>query len=399
MRRLATVLVLLALLAANLRWAEPYYDRDTLGYVGAAYRIAGISPVEAHQRTYARAAEVVPPEQYAWLVEGDDLGQAVATDPAAFAQQLPFYSVKPAYPLLIRALDALGLEPIRASVWISRAAYAAIGIVVLLWLSRFLSPGAALVTAWAIMAVQVVLETGQLSTPDALSAAAVLAALCLVFEARRFGAGLLLLLLSIPIRPDNLLWLLIVAAYVALQDRGARVRAGVAAAAGAAACVGLFAWAGEPGWRVLFHHAFVEPLPYPAAHTPSLGLGGYARVYLRETHPANLPPFAALFALLGAWLLASRLRRFGRADPGAALLAAAGLFAATHWLLYPDEDRLLVAGYVVVLVVLVRTLVEFAAGRAVRRTRRAPAAPRALSTSRIPRLDALLGRTRVRPGP
>ncbi|HEY8470266.1 MAG TPA: hypothetical protein VIL18_11520 [Longimicrobiales bacterium] len=398
MRRLATVFALLALLAANLRWAEPYYNWDMLGYVGAAHRLAGASPVEAHRWTFDRAAEVVPPEQYAWLVEGSELGQTVAADPAAFTQQLPFYSVKPAYPLLIRALDALGLEPILASVWISRAAYAAIGLVILLWLWRFLSLGAALATAWAIMAVQVVLETGQLSTPDALSAVVVLSALCLVFEAHRFGTGLFLLLLSIAIRPDNLLWLMIVAGYVALQDRGARARAGVAAAAGVAAFVALFAWAGEPGWRALFHHAFVEPLPYPAAHAPSLGLGGYARVYLRETHPANLPPFVVLFALLGAWLLVSRLRRFGRGDPGVALLAAVGCFAAVHWLLYPDEDRLLVTGYLVVLVMLVRTLAEFAAGRAIRRTRRGPT-PRALPIGRIPRLEALLGRTRVRPGP
>lgn len=398
MRRLATVFALLALLAANLRWAEPYYNWDMLGYVGAAHRLAGASPVEAHWRTFDRAAELVPPEQYAWLVEGSELGQIIAADPAAFAQQLPFYSVKPAYPLLIRALDALGLEPILASVWISRAAYAAVGLVILLWLWRFLWPGAALATAWAIMAVQVVLETGQLSTPDALSAVVVLTALCLVFEARRFRTGLFLLLLSIPIRPDNLLWLVIVAGCIALQDRDARMSAGVAAAAGVAAFVALFAWAGEPGWRALFHHAFVEPLPYPAAHTPSLGLSGYARVYLRETHPANLPPFVVLFALLGAWLLASRLRRFGRGDPGVALLAAVGCFAAAHWLLYPDEDRLLVTGYLVVLVMLVRTLAEFAAGRALRRTRRSPT-PRALPISRIPRLEALLGRTRVRPGP
>jgi len=395
-RRLVAVLALVALLAVNLRWAEPYYNWDMLGYIGVAERLGGATPAEAHRRAYDLAYRHAPPEQYAWLVEGGAFQQAVAVDPAAFEQQLPFYRVKPAYPLLILALDRMGVDPVRGSVWISRIAYLGIGVVAFIWLASFLSPLAALATAWGVMSVQVALEAAQLSTPDALSTLVVLTALWLVFECQHFGRGLLLLLLSLPIRPDNLLWLLAVAGWRALRVRRDRIPAGVGALAGVAVYAALSIWSGNLGWRVLFHHSFVELLPYPERFVPSLGLTGYAWIYLRETHPANLPFFAALFALIGAWLLVSRARRFGWRDAGTALLACTGAYAVAHWFVFPNEDRLLLAAYLVVLILLVRTLTGAATrrmpGDAVRLT-----APRSLRISGLPRLEALLGR-RAGPG-
>lgn len=396
MRRLVPVLALLALLAVNLRWAEPYYNWDMLGYIGVAERLGGATPTEAHRRAYDLAYRIVPPEQYAWLVEGGAYQAAVAADPTAFEQQLPFYRVKPAYPLLILALDRLGVDPVRGSVWISRVAYLGIGIVAFMWLASFLSPLGALATAWGMMSVQVALEAAQLSTPDALSTLVVLTALWLVFERQRFGRGLLLLLLSLPIRPDNLLWLLAVAGWRALRVPHDRIAAGAGTLAGVATYAALTAWSGNLGWRVLFHHSFVELLPYPERFVPSLGLGGYAWIYLRETHPANLPFFAALFALLGAWLLVSRVSRYGWRDVGTALLACTGLYSLAHWAVFPNEDRLVLTAYLVVLILLVRTLAGSATrrmpGDAVRFT-----APRSLRISGLPRLDALLGR-RAGPG-
>jgi len=395
-RRMVALLALVALLAVNLRWAEPYYDWDLLGYSGVAARIGGATPAEAHRRVYDLAYRNVPPEQYAWLVEGGEFQQAVAADPAAFEQQLPFYRLEPAYPLLILALDRLGVDPVHGSVWISRVAYLGIGVVAFVWLSGFLSPLAALATAWGAMSVQVALEAARLPTPDALSALVVLTALWLVFECQHFGRGMLVLLLSLLIRPDNLLWILGIAGWRALRVRRDRAVAALGALAGVAVSAALRIWSGSFGWRVSFHHSFVEPLPYPEQFVPSLGFSDYAWIYLRETHPANLPLFAALFALLGAWLLVSRARRFGWRDAGTALIACTGAYAVTHWLVFPNDDRLRLAAYLVVLILLVRTL----AGAA---TRRMPgdavrfSAPRSLRLTGLPRLEALLGR-RAGPG-
>src|SRR5690606_25574303 len=176
-RRLVPALALLALLAVNLHWAEPYYNWDMLGYIGVAERLGGATAAEAHRRAYDLAYRHAPPAQYSWLVEGGPYQQAVAADPVAFEQQLPFYRVKPAYPLLILGLDRLGVDPVRGSVWISRVAYLGIGVVAFIWQIGFLSPLGALATTWGVMSVQVALEAAQLSTPDALSTLVVLTAL------------------------------------------------------------------------------------------------------------------------------------------------------------------------------------------------------------------------------
>ena len=50
----------------------------------------------------------------------------VANDLKIFADQLPFYTVKPVYPALMSLLYRVGVNPVTASIAISATAYAAI---------------------------------------------------------------------------------------------------------------------------------------------------------------------------------------------------------------------------------------------------------------------------------
>jgi hypothetical protein len=102
----------------------------------------------------------------------------------------------------------------------------------------------------------------------------------------------------------------------------------------------------------------MERIPYPDSFEPTLSPLGYLRVYLRETHPANLPAFVMLFGLLSGWLVVARVRELGWADRHVQLMLVVGAFAAMHWLLYPDDDRFFVAAYLVILIVLVRQLTQ-----------------------------------------
>jgi hypothetical protein len=158
-------------------------------------------------------------------------------------------------------------------------------------------------------------------------------------------------------RPDNLLWLLVIAGYGVLRLR----RRWAAAAFGGAGLLLYFALSSGSrnlGWRTLFHHSFIERLPYPESFTPSLSLWGYFSVYLRQGHPINLPSILVLIALIGGCVFAFRWRRFGSGDDGVALLTVSGVFTALHWAVYPGEDRFLAAVYLGVLILLVRTLVS-----------------------------------------
>lgn len=353
--RALMIVALLSLLSGNLYRAHPHYNWDLLPYVAVAYRLGGDAPEEAHRRAYGAARAAIPADRFDVLTRSDVYRQTMADDPGAFQQQLSFYSVKPAYPLLILALERLGANPVRASILVSRAAYVAVGLVLLLWLSSFLAPAAAVVSAWATMSLPFALDLARFSSPDAVSTLLVLTALWLVFQAGRFPAGALLLVLSLLVRPDNLLWVLAVAAFGAVRMDRARMAVAFSGAA-ALLYVGLATLSGHPGWATLFHHSFVERLTHPETFEPSLSPLGYLRIYLRESHPVNLPPFLALFGLLGAWLFRSRLREHGWSDRWVGFLAVAGGFAVLHWLLYPDGDRFLVAAYGGIVVLLLRTL-------------------------------------------
>ncbi|MGH7467548.1 MAG: hypothetical protein ACRENP_06130 [Longimicrobiales bacterium] len=348
---------LLGLLTLNVLWAKPDHNWDMLPYVAVAYQFAGESPAQAHARTFALVQQKLAASEHRQLTEGNDYRTAVARDPAAFNQQLPGYRVKVVYPWLIRQLTRFGLDPIRASVLISRLSYLAVGLVVLLWLFSWTGPRWAVAVSWAIMSLSFSIDLAQLSTPDAISTLVILAACLLMFEKGHSRAPLVLLIASVAVRPDNLLWLLAAAAYCVFRYPKQRTFAALSAASGLLLVFGLGRWADLPGWATLFHHAFVERVAYQEGFQPSLSPLGYVRVYLRETHPANLPQFVGLFGLIGSSLGYYRVRRYGWSDIYVALLTTMGVFGFMHWLLYPDDDRYFIAAYLMITIVLLRTLV------------------------------------------
>lgn len=348
--------VLFILLIINLRWTRPAYNWDMLAYVSLAYQFSGESAPTAHELTYAEVKKTVAATDYDLLTSGNDYRKIVASDPAAFNQQLPGYRMKLLYPWLLSICERAGWNPVSASVTISRAAYIAIGMIVLAWLASFLAPVPAVLTAWIAMSLAFALRLAQLSTPDALSTAIILCGLWLIFQRAKLRAGLLVIAASIIVRPDNGLWLLAVAAYAAATRRSMRIFSFVVLAAGFVLALLLVRLAGSPHWATVFHHSFIERLPYQDNFHGGVSPLEYLRVLLRETHPANLPPFLLVFALAGAWLLVARVPRFRWSDDSAQIIAVMAGFGALHWLLYPGDDRFFAAAYLAITVVLVRHL-------------------------------------------
>ena len=74
------------------------------------------------------------------------------------------------------------------------------------------------------------------------------------------------------------------------------------------------------------------------------------RIYLWESHPANLPFYALLFSLGGCGLLAGAVRRVGWTDPWAQRLLAGLAFIVLHWMVFPNDDRFFAPVYVMILV-------------------------------------------------
>lgn len=346
--------LLVGLSVVTLRWATPLYNWDLLPYIAAADRFGGASDEAAHADAYDVIRATLPARDVELMTASNAYRRALTEDPSAFAEQLPFYTVKPAYPLLMLQLRRIGLNPVDASLLISRVSYIAVGMLLLAWLGSFLAPLPALATAWALVNAPFVIELARLSTPDALSAALILGALVVICRTGSFRIGLGLLLLSLFVRPDNVLWLLAVAAWAAVSGR--RTPAVFAALAGIVICALLMRLAGHPGWTILFHHSFVASLVHPLTFQPTSGALDYVRTYLRQSHPAHLPLLMIPWSLITVWLARARWRRSGTADDGFRLLLVAGGFVLAHWAIFPGDDRFLVPAYLATLVVLIRTL-------------------------------------------
>jgi hypothetical protein len=344
----AGILILGAILSANVLPARPYYNWDMLGYLGVAHRMLGLDGERLRATVYAEVRDAVPGQEFVLLTSSDSYRREVATDARSFSQQLPFYAIKPLYPALIAGLTRAGADPVVASVWISRVGYLGIGLVLFLWLGRRFHPPVAGALAGLLSALPFALDVARLSTPDAVSAAVVLAGLALLFSDRR-QLGCMFLTASVLVRPDNVIWLLAVVLYSCAAERQ-KLRADVGwLAAGILLAYGVLHLTGAYPWLTHLQHTMSGHLAYPQGHAFDLSVSQVVRLYLRASHPAFLPAHALLMTLLAAGVLFLNSPVHRWRDPVNALLVVCLTHMVLHWLAMPAEQRYLVPAYLGIL--------------------------------------------------
>ena len=103
-RAAAPVLYLLiAVLALWQSASKPMHNWDMIGYVAAAKSFEESDASALHDFTYRQLRESVTHKKYTSLAsgKGDLYRETISEDPAAFAEQLPFYRIRPVYTGLI----------------------------------------------------------------------------------------------------------------------------------------------------------------------------------------------------------------------------------------------------------------------------------------------------------
>jgi hypothetical protein len=353
---LLAVLVALTLVA-YAGWAKPYYNWDLLPYTAVALRLGGVPEDSLHARTYAAAREGLAEPIYQMLVEAGEYRSAVAADAEVFRQQLPFYAAKPAFPVLLAAATRLGLHPIRAAALVPRLVYLILAAAVVVWAVAAFGSTVGPLVGLAVAGLPFVIDLARLATPDGLSTCFIVTSLVLLLERRASVWALAVATAAVLVRPDNVIWIGIVAGSLALQERRYRVHAVAALAFGIVGCLALLRWAEAPGWSGWFYGAFVEPgRPYPGAGERSLTVGQYLVTLARHADPRGLPPFLILFAAAAAWTLVVRWRRLPRSSVHTRVLGVAWLGAVVFWLAYPRfADRFLVPWYILTVMCLLIT--------------------------------------------
>jgi hypothetical protein len=336
---------------------------DGLAYMAIVLTWEGKSTEQAHAEVYAQAAHVLPEDNYQALVNGSPAWgeaayrQAVHKDADLFAQQLPFYETRPLYLACLYALHQLGLSLPEAMLFVSAAAYLFIAGLLWAWLNKYLRWPYGSLLALLLALSPPLMQVAKATTPDAMSAALLLAGFYVLLERRSvYGFGAVMLA-AIGVRHDNAIWVLFVLAYLAWRPMPAIVHARtpvvVSALSAVAVTLAIVGVSNHYGWSTLFHHTFMGFLPNPADVTVTVSFRDYARVVLggmRSVFDSSLILFA-VFGMLAHALPGRDSAGWRRLYEGLLLIVAGNI--AVRYALFPIIfDRLLVAHYLLAVVLL-----------------------------------------------
>lgn len=201
-----------------------------------------------------------------------------------------------------------------------------------------------------------------------ISTLTILVAFYLFVERRSVVGSLWVLAFSVTVRPDNILWVVLVLAFVTWEQRRLAPKLVVPAAAAMITYVVAAQIAGTYAWSTLFQHSFVESLLEPREYRSTSGILDYLRVYYWHAHPVAMSSSIVLMVALTVFATIARLRQLGRPDHWFWLLALSLVYMAMHWILFPSQkDRLWVGVYVFTMVALVKILTSIGSDSSVRK--------------------------------
>lgn len=244
----------------------------------------------------------------------------VMDSPEHLAQLEPLYAIRPIYIELITSLNQAGLSPQPSINLVSAASLFGIALLLGAATERYMYSA-------AIMSTSTLLTIGRMGTPDALSSL-VVAGGCLAILKEKLFVGILLMMVSIWVRTDNLVLVITLLAWLICTHKLGLIEGGVLAGLGVASVEYINTFSGNYGWKVLFQYSFVGG-KYPAELAPQISLAQYAHVFV--VNAESLAPQLALWVLLGvvAWNLDVMDRRF---------LIPVGVACSLHYMLYPSGE-------------------------------------------------------------
>ncbi len=343
---------LLAALIAIFALVRPSYNWDLLPYIGCVVQLGESDPEQIHRQTYALLQERFTPEVYSTFVDPSPYRRELARSPEAFFEQLPYYRIKPLYIGLLALGRLAGLHPVDASFAISILSALTIMVLIPLALRRRFSLGRAHLLGGLVSVAAGLPYLARLSSPDALSAVLLLGACSCALLYRRNAAAYSLLLLSILVRPDNLIFVLLFLAYQYLaRHPGLEISLNRTAILGVCALL-VYTVTGLAGPRyphvTLVHHTFVGALAYPASFDPELSFELLYRVARKAVGQAILERTMSAFCLIG--LVSLLLPRRGTvADQAKGMIVLVLLNIALRLPLFPLLDARFYAPHFVII--------------------------------------------------
>jgi hypothetical protein len=308
---------------------QPEYTWDLLGYIGSS-----VDSTDARM-IHNVAFDAIRPFAAKKDIQVDNPYRVdIAANPYHFAEQLPFYSIKPLYVALIKGEHRLGMPFPKAAVAISALSNLLLALLLWRWLSAYLG-GLPLATACTlIMLSPNILELSRWATPDCLATLVAALALYLILERRLYFWGCSFLVLDVWVRTDVLVLAGIVLLVLLLRSKLDFAQFASLSLLSLGSYFAINHFAGNYGWPALFYNSFQGGLTTPGETFIHFSRSAYLHQVVRGAYLWLISGSFALYLLLGGlaiWLERSSLY----ADMIAAVLAA----RVVSYVLYPNGDQ------------------------------------------------------------
>ncbi|MES3006696.1 MAG: hypothetical protein V4751_02885 [Pseudomonadota bacterium] len=345
------------------------YTWDVVGYVGAALSWQTSDPLAVHSQTYELLRLELPEQAFAGLL-GGPYATAMATNAEQFYSQLDMYRIKPLYVGLLTVLNAIGLSLVDAGKVLSVVPAALLCVLIYAWLKRHVSANFALSITVLLSLCSRLFDVARAILPDSLSALILVLAVCLWLERPATARwAFILLVLSILVRTNNILFVAPLLAYVAYAESRLRgwqsssVREPAIVLVAAVICYFVVSASFNHQWWRLFHHTFIESIVDINTFAVNFSFDQYLQVLstrLRQivignfVMVTNLLPFL-LFAILA--LLASR----GRFATLRMIVVICFLNFVCYFLMFPlveSWDRFFIPFYIFIVMLAVQSVAD-----------------------------------------
>lgn len=323
---------------------QPQYTWDLLGYIGSS--IDSTDAKVIHKIVF----DAIKPVSTGSEIQVDNPYRVdVAANPYHFAEQLPFYSIKPVYVQLVKVVHHAGMPFPRAAISISAASNFLLATILWLWLGSYLGGWSLAGACSLIMLSPNILALARWATPDCLATAVAAFGLYLVLERKKYFWGCALLVVNVWIRTDALVLAGIVFAALYLCRKVDAVEFASLSILALASYFTISHFSGTYGWAALFYNSFLGGLTAPGEAVLHFSRSAYIHQVVRGSFVWLIYGSFALYVLLGAlaiWL--------GRSALYAYMVVAVLSARVVSYFLYPNGDQRYTAVlYIVVLVSLV----------------------------------------------
>lgn len=259
---------------------KPFYNWDMIGYVACVKNFETHDPDILHKWVYDELKKSVPERDYNRLVTGH-FREPMSKNPKVFAQQLPFYQIRPLYNFSVYFFTKLGLNAFFATHLIS-----AISVLLGLWLIYFsFKPyiNNYLLFLLPILGGRLILlDIARFSTPDGLAFLFIIMATYSVLK--KHWSIFLLLPASILVRTDLLIYALLMLACLFVSYKNWRIPVVTVFIM----CVTLYfainKFYGSYGWSSVFSYTFIHKYVEPANVIHKVTFSDYFSVWFAKKY-------------------------------------------------------------------------------------------------------------------